>query len=113
VFQLRVPPRDVRICSRATVPQEIGVARDARLLGVAVRRIVLAQARRKRAIAAESASLVDGYHLFEPNNDIRWTDGDAAVPASLFAGISGPSMLILQLGSATQYIDDGDVSRAA
>ncbi len=112
-FQLRVPPRNVRICSRAAAPQEIGVARDARLLGVPVRRILLAQARAKRSIAAESASLVDGYHLFEPENDIRWTDGDAVVPAALFASISGPSMLIVQLGGTTQYIDDGEASKAA
>jgi hypothetical protein len=84
------------------VPQELGVARDPRSLGVAVRRIVLAQARRQRAVEPDAASLIDGYHAFEPDNGIRWTDDDAAVPAGLFADMSGSGMLILHLGEATQ-----------
>ncbi len=58
-------------------------------------------------IEADSALLVDGYHKFEAENGIRWTDGDAAVPAELLPGISGPCMLTLHIGAATQYIDDG------
>ena len=89
VFRLGAKPRAIRLRSRSAVPQELGVARDPRPLGVAVRRIVLAQARRQRAVEADAASLVDGYHAFEPDNGIRWTDGDAAVPPELFAGMSG------------------------
>lgn len=106
-------PRIVRICSRAAVPQELGIARDDRALGVAVRRIVLAQSQRRRAIEADAASLADGYHAFEPDNCIRWTDGNAVVPSELFAGVSGPSMLMLHLGGATKYLDDGASARAA
>jgi len=113
VFRLRGKPRSVRIRSRAAVPMELGVARDARALGVAVRRIVLAEARRQRAIDAEAASLTDGYHAFEAVNGIRWTDGDAAVPAELFAAVGGPAILMVQLGGATRYADDGAVGRAA
>ena len=112
-FRLPRRPRSVRIRSRSAVPQELGFARDARLLGVALRRIVLAQARQQRNMGADAASLVEGFHAFEPANDIRWTDGDAAVPAELFAGMSGPTMLILHLGGATQYLDDGTAVKAA
>ena len=35
-------------------------------------------------------------------NGIRWTDGDAAVPAALFAGMSGPGLLMLQFGAMTR-----------
>jgi hypothetical protein len=85
----------------------LGIARDDRSLGVAIRLLVVAQARRQRTIDAASASLIDGYHRFEAENGIRWTDGDATVPAALLLGIGGPCMLALHLGAATQYIDDG------
>lgn len=113
VFRVPMRPRRVRICSRAAVPQELGLVRDARLLGVAVRRIVLTQSRRQWDIDASAASLADGYHAFETDNAIRWTNGDAAVPAALFAGMDGPGMLTLHLGGATHYLDDGTAVRAA
>jgi hypothetical protein len=91
------------------VPQELGVARDPRRLGVALRRIVLAQPRRQHVVEADAASLIDGYHAFEQDNGIRWTDGDAAVPAGLFAGMSGAGMLILNLGQTTQYLAEGEM----
>jgi hypothetical protein len=103
VFQLGTRPRTVRIRSRAAAPQELGLSRDPRLLGVAIRRIVLAQARRQRAIGADAESLADGYHPFEGADGIRWTTGDAAVPMELFAGMHGPTMLTLQLGGTMQY----------
>jgi T5SS/PEP-CTERM-associated repeat protein len=112
VFRLSGAPRCVRIRSRTAVPQELGIARDARLLGVSIRRIVLAQAKRQRAVEADAASLVDGWHPFEGDDRIRWTDGDASVPANLFAAMSGNGMLILQTGAATQYIDDGEAAAA-
>jgi hypothetical protein len=37
VFRLSVPPANVRIVSRSGMPQELGVARDPRCLGVALR----------------------------------------------------------------------------
>ena len=114
VFRLPIKPRNVRMCSRGAVPQELGVARDPRMLGVAVRRIVLAQAGRKRAIEASHDSLTDGYHTYEPENGIRWTDGNAELPTSLFAGMSGAGLLMLHLGKpTTRYPDDGRASRAA
>ncbi|HEY2617338.1 MAG TPA: Hint domain-containing protein [Acetobacteraceae bacterium] len=113
VFRLNTRPHAVQIRSRAAVPQELGLARDARSLGVALRQIVLAQPRRRSTIDADAASLIDGYHAFEPDNGIRWTDGSATVPADLFTGMSGPCMLMLKLGGSTQYLDDGESARAA
>ena len=113
VFRLRSRPRNVLLRSRAAIPQELGIARDPRMLGVAVHRIVLAQARRQRCIEADSILLTEGYHAFEPTNDFRWTDGNAVVPHGLFAKMDGPAMLMVQLGATTQYLDDGTVQRAA
>jgi hypothetical protein len=112
-FRLGTRPRGVWIRSRSAVPLELGIARDPRALGVAIKRIVLAQARLQRAIEADAASLRDGYNAFESDNGIRWTDGNAAVPAGLFAGMSGSGMLILELGGATRYPADGASVRAA
>ena len=104
VFQLGGRPRTVRIRSRAAAPQALGVSRDPRVLGVAIRRFVLAQAHGQRAIDAEAASFTDGYHAFEAADGIRWTIGDAGLPMELFAGVHGPCMLTLQLGGTTQYL---------
>ena len=53
---------------------------------------MLAQARRQRAIEAEErrSSAMD---TMRPRRRpvFRWTDGDAAVPAALFAGMSDPA----------------------
>ncbi len=84
------------------------MARDERALGVALRRIVLAQPRRQRAIDAKDTSLTDGFHKFEADQALRWTNGDAAIPTELFAGANGPCMLMLQLGATAQYIDEGN-----
>jgi hypothetical protein len=113
VFRLVSRPRSVRLVSRAAVPQELGIARDPRMLGIAVGRIVLAQGKQSRAIDAGDARLSKGYHAFEPANCIRWTDGDAEVPRELFAGVSGASMLMVHLGASTRYPDEGKVRRVA
>ena len=55
-----------------------------------------------RTIHAEDARLVDGFHAFEASDAIRWTDGDAAVPAALFDGMTDSAVLVAQLGAATE-----------
>jgi hypothetical protein len=105
VFPIATRPRTVRIRSRSAAPQALGVSRDPRVLGVAIQRIVLAYARRHRAIAANAASLTNGYHAFEEDFGARWTDGDAEVPVSLFAGMNSRGLLMLHLGVTTMYPD--------
>ena len=46
VFRLTAKPRSVRVVSHAAAPQQLGLARDPRTLGVAVRQLVLVQPRR-------------------------------------------------------------------
>jgi len=113
VFRLAKRPRKARIVSRSAVPQELGFARDARSLGVAVKQMVLAQPRRQRMLNADAACLTDGYHDFEAESGIRWTDGDAAVPTVLLQEMDRAAMFILHLGGTTQYCDDGPVVGAA
>ena len=107
VFRVKQRPRSVRMVSRCGVPQELGFARDARPLGVAVRQMTLVQGARQRTLDADAASLDDGYHAFEADSRIRWTDGDAAIPAALFHGIDRFALLIVLLGGTTRYLEAG------
>jgi len=102
-FELARPPSDLRVISRAGSPAELGLARDPRVLGVAVRQIRLWQGARLRTLDASDRSLVDGFHAFESVNSFRWTNGDAALPAVLFWDIEGACQVELLLGDAMRY----------
>ena len=112
-FNLVKMPSSVRIVSRAAVPQELGLARDPRSLGVALRSILVRRASKFRVIEMEDPRLVLGFHTFEAGNRFRWTDGDAVLPVELFADFATPSVLTLRLWSTAQYIAEGDTRRQA
>ncbi len=112
-FRLACRPGALRIMSRASVPQELGLARDPRSLGVALRRIVLRSGPGRRVIGADDRRLTDGFHAFEPDDGIRWTDGDGHIPANLVGGLIGPMELSIHLGCETTYADGVTVARAA
>jgi hypothetical protein len=113
VFNLPSTPTATRVVSRATVPQELGLARDPRCLGVALRRIVVRQGSRFRVIEAEDALLAEGFHPFEAANGLRWMDGNALLPAEMFAGFAGPKELVLDLAGTTQYLEVEPVQHVA
>ena len=102
-FRLAQPAAAVRVVSRAGVPCEVGLARDPRALGVALRRILCWQGARLRLIEAVDPALRDGFHLFEEDNGFRWTDGDARLPEVLFEGMSGAVELELHVGATARY----------
>jgi hypothetical protein len=79
------------------------LARDPRVLGVAIRRVAVRQGTRFRVMEAADQALGEGFHEFEPHNGLRWTDGNAAVPATLFDGFNGALELVLHVGGTTQY----------
>jgi hypothetical protein len=113
VFRISACPATVRIISRAAMPAELGTARDPRLLGIALRWLKVTQGSQVRMVEARDGLLNRGFHEFEPDNRIRWTDGDAYVPADLFEGLSGPLEIALQLGGQTSYADEGVVEDVA
>lgn len=113
-FGLPNRPAEVRLVSRAASPAELGLARDPRLLGVAVRQIRLWQGARLRLLDAADHALAVGSHGFEPDDDLRWTDGNALLPATLFAGIDGPCELeVLTCGTARYPLLASPAARAA
>jgi T5SS/PEP-CTERM-associated repeat protein len=113
IFRLPAEPSSVRLVSRAGVPAELGVARDPRALGVAVRQVVLRQGKRFRLLRAADRALADGFHAFEADNGLRWTDGDAGLPMALFRGFGGPMELVLHVGGTARYLLPGEVLQAA
>ena len=103
LFDLPARPGGLRIISRAGTPAELGLVRDFRQLGVAVRRIALRQGTRFAVLDASDAWLKQGFYDYEPENGWRWTDGDATLPATLLAGFNGPTELMLLLGGRMTY----------
>ena len=112
-FRLTARPVVAHIVSRAGVPTEFGLARDPRLLGVAIRRIGLSQGTRFRIMEASDMRLAEGFHAFEADNNFRWTNGDALLPAALFDGFSGPMELVLHVGATARYVAEAGVRAAA
>jgi hypothetical protein len=113
LFRLPAVPASMRVISRAGCPAELGLARDPRVLGVALRRIVVRQGTRFRIIEAQDDRLTDGFHLSEPDRAVRWTSGDAGLPAALFGGFDGPLEVVVQLAGATSYLADDEARRVA
>jgi len=104
-FHLAGRPADVRIVPRASAPQELGLSRDPRVLGVALRQLEVIQGARTLTVGADDPRLTEGFYGFEDDDGIRWTNGDAAVPGTVFDGFIGPMRLTLHLGCRAVYAD--------
>jgi hypothetical protein len=113
VFSLPAAARSVRIASRAAAPGELGLARDPRVLGVPLRRIVVRAGNRFRIIGVSDKRLAEDFHGYESDGDLRWTDGDAALPADLFMGFVGRTEVVLHVEGTTQYRADDRSDRSA
>jgi hypothetical protein len=85
----------------------LGLTRDPRVLGVALRQLVVRKGRRLRVTEAKDERLADGFHAFEADNGFRWTDGDAAIPTELCDGFTAPLELVVHVGCSTFYLADG------
>jgi hypothetical protein len=57
--------------------------------------------------------LSQGFHAFEPGTGLRWTDGDAALPAALFDGFAGKVEVVVHLGGTATYVDEGGWEKVA
>jgi hypothetical protein len=82
---LRNSPSGVRIVSRASAPDELGLSRDPRPLGVALRSITLLAGPRRHLVEASDTCLRDGFHSYEPDEGIRWTNGNSGLPPTYSA----------------------------
>jgi Hint domain len=103
VFRLVRRPDTVRIASREAAPAELGLARDPRSLGVALRHIAIRQGSKFVVLKASDPRLVDGFHAYESSDDLRWTNGCATLPAQAFQPFQGPVEVVLHLAATIQY----------
>ena len=74
---------------------------------------MLWQGWRLTVMEASDPALGRGFHEFEPAEGLRWTDGDAILPASLFEGFNGPLLLELHVAMTTRYPVDRATRTAA
>ena len=104
-YLFRIPKDSslVRIVSREGTPAELGIARDPRSLGVALRQIQIRRGAKVVLIEADNNQLVNGFHGYEPDECLRWTNGDAELPALFISGIGEEAELLLQLAGTTSY----------
>jgi hypothetical protein len=112
-FTFPAGARSVRIASRAAAPAELGVARDPRILGVALRRVSVRAADGFRVIDVADDRLADGFLGYEADGDRRWTNGDAGLPADLFKGFGGRIEMVLHVDGTTRYPADSRSGRTA
>ncbi len=105
-FRLSAPAAPMHLMSRSASPQELGLCRDPRLLGLAVRQVRVYQGVRLQVVEAEDPDLFLGFHDYEEDGDLRWTDGDAILPSKLFAGFEGTVTIEIHLCGTTQYAAD-------
>jgi hypothetical protein len=113
VFALHALPEEVRIVSRAAAPDQLGVARDPRVLGIALRQLALRRRKQFRVIEAADRRLAEGFHAFEPQAGLRWTNGDAELPMAMFHGFAGAMELVLHVGCTSTYLLEAEASIAA
>jgi hypothetical protein len=65
--------------------------------------VTLRQGWRLSLIDPDDDRLVDGFHGYEADENIRWTNGDAALPDGAFANFGKDVIVELHLGCATTY----------
>ncbi len=112
-FELPATRETVRIVSRAAAPDELGVSRDPRVLGVALRRIVLLEGARSSVVKAPDSCLVEGFHGFESTGGLRWTNGDALLPVAFHNQCPEVANLLLHICATTRYLADSAGQQAA
>lgn len=102
VFPLTLPCGDIRLVSRHGRPDELGLNRDARRLGLHLWRLRVVRGAVEVAVPLDHPALQEGFHALEESG-LRWTDGEALLPASLLGEEAGPVELHLQVGTLPHY----------
>ena len=106
-------PFRIEIASRDAVPAELGIARDPRALGVALRLIEVHCGAGYTLATADDPRLTEGFHAHEPGENLRWTNGSAVLPPELMPDPGeGRLKLVLTLGAATRYAERGVLAGA-
>ena len=88
LFHVALPAREIRIISGCARPADFGHSEDGRRLGVALLGLSWEQGGEMIDTPIDSSAFIDGFqHVEHPATSdemFRWTNGNAAVPPSLF-----------------------------
>lgn len=107
-FSLPVPVTGVRLRSLATQPCALGLGEDTRHLGYLVRGITLLHAGSDRRLAASDLRLLEGF--YDDPDDGCWTNGDAHLPDTWFAGAFGPMLVRIEGAALPEYVRSSDAA---
>jgi Hint domain len=104
-YRFRLPACSGRviIASRVGTPSELGIARDPRPLGVALRKVTIQTGAKFMLLDADDNRLAQGFHEYESDDRLRWTNGHAELPAAAFARFGDGAEVTLHLGGTTMY----------
>jgi hypothetical protein len=58
-------------------------------------------------LKADDARLTDGFHTYEAETNLRWTNGNAALPVEAFARFAGAVEVVVHVAETTRYPNDG------
>ena len=101
LFHVALPAREIRIISGCARPADFGHSEDGRRLGVALLGLSWEQGGEMIDTPIDSSAFIDGFqHVEHPATSdemFRWTNGNAAVPPSLFPPWRGETRLYLSL----------------
>src|SRR5205814_10017323 len=89
LFRVALPAQEIRIISGSGRPVDFGHPEDQRRLGVALLGLSWEQGGERIDAPIDSSAFIDGFqHVEHPATSdrmFRWTNGNAALPPSLFA----------------------------
>ncbi|TMJ57343.1 MAG: hypothetical protein E6G81_12700 [Alphaproteobacteria bacterium] len=101
LFHVALPAREIRILSGFGRPVDFGHPVDRRRLGVALLGVSWERGGATIDTPVDSSAFIDGFqHVEQPATSdrmFRWTDGNAALPPSLFPPWRGETRLYLSL----------------
>ena len=101
LFHVALPAHEIRIISGFARPTEFGHPEDGRRLGVALLGLSWEQGGATIDTPIDSSAFIDGFqHVEHPvtsDRMFRWTNGNAALPPSLFPPWRGETRLYLSL----------------
>ena len=99
-FVVPASAKDVWLVSETCIPAHVGESDDGRILGVCIGAISIDDGLDLRGMVGPGDDrLADGFHPAEET--LRWTNGRARLPASLWEGCRGVFFLRLDLAAAT------------
>ena len=88
LFRVALPAQEIRIISGSARPVDFGHPVDQRRLGVALLGLSWEQGGERIDAPIDSSAFIDGFqHVEHPETSdrmFRWTNGNAALPPSLF-----------------------------